>query len=137
MNCPKCHSENTQRLSVIYQSGTQLINTTSNTYGGGIGSGYGGGVATTNTSGTAQSYLAMKAAPPDKKKFKLASILIVAGILIGWASGSMILFLLPAAVGIFFGRKDYRYNKDVYPGLREEWRNSWHCNKCDAIYIQQ
>lgn len=39
MKCPKCESENTQRLEVAFHSGTQNISTTSNTAGVGIGSG--------------------------------------------------------------------------------------------------
>jgi hypothetical protein len=68
MKCPKCESENTQRLEVAFHSGTQNISTTSNTAGVGIGSGgrigFGGGVTT--TSGQSQSVLASACSPPAK-----------------------------------------------------------------------
>lgn len=40
MQCTQCSFDNVQKLGVIYQMGTQQINTTSRTSGGGAG--YGG-----------------------------------------------------------------------------------------------
>lgn len=134
MQCPKCNSDNTQRLSVIYQSGTQHISTTSRTYGGGGGSGFGVGGASTTTSGTSQSYLASKAAPPKKKPLALAIGIIVVGFLAFYVQ--FLLALLILAAGGFLAYKAFRYNKEVYPGLRQEWQRSWHCNKCGTIYIE-
>lgn len=135
MQCTQCNSDNTQRLSVIYQSGTQNISTTSRTYGGGGGSGFGLGAATTTTSGTAQSYLATKAAPPPKKSYKML-LLIVPGIAIGAFAENMLIAAIIGGFGAFLCYKSYRYNKDVYPGLRAIWLKSWHCNKCGTIYSE-
>ena len=44
MQCPKCQSDNTQRLQVVYGGGTQNISTSSSSViVGGVGSGMGGG----------------------------------------------------------------------------------------------
>lgn len=71
MQCPKCSSDNTQRLEVIYESGTQQIRIVSNTVGGGgaYGGGPFGGGAVTSTSGTQQTASAQKASPPGKKSY--------------------------------------------------------------------
>jgi len=80
MKCPKCESENTQRLEVAFHSGTQNISTTSNSAGVGIGSGgrvgFGGGV--TKTSGQSQSILAQQASPPAKLSYKWPVIILFA-----------------------------------------------------------
>lgn len=136
MHCTQCNSENTQRLSVIYQSGTQHISTTSRTYGGGGGSGFGVGAATTSTSGTAQSYLATKAAPPPKKSYKWIPLLVFIAVVIMVYTGNILLFGIIAGIAAFLFYKAFRYNKDVYPGLRAIWLKSWHCNKCGTIYSE-
>ena len=138
MQCTRCKSDNTQRLSVIYQSGTQQISTTSNTFGGGVGTGFGVGSATTSTSGTAQSYLAIKAAPPTKKSFKRALIFMFLWLLgFFYKEISFILFLPFLAAAIFFAYKSFRYNSNQYPALRQAWLMSWHCNKCGMVYADE
>jgi hypothetical protein len=139
MQCPQCNSDNTQRLSVIYQSGTQHISTTSTSFGGGGGTGFGVGSAVTNTSGTSRSYLAIKAAPPAKKTFKKATM-FASFWLLSWFLASTIpfpLFLPLLGIAIFSAYKAIRYNKDEYPGLRQTWLKSWHCNKCGTIYADE
>jgi hypothetical protein len=136
MECPLCKSENTQRLSIIYQSGTQQINTTSRTYGGGGGSGFGIGGAATTTSGTAQSYLASKAAPPPKKSYKWIPLIILAAIVVGIFAESVLLGGIIAGIAAFLGYKSFKYNKEVHPGMRAIWLKSWHCNKCGTIYTE-
>lgn len=135
MECPQCKSDNTQRLSVIYQSGTQQIQTRSRTYGGVGGSGFGLGGATTNTSGTQQSYLAQLAAPPKKKPLAVAVLLVLAGI----GCCMYVHALLGVALigtGAFLGYKAFTFNRDEYPGQYAIWQKSWHCNKCGATYEQ-
>lgn len=86
MQCTQCNSDNVQRLAVIYEGGTQKINTRSRTVGSGVGFGSGGlglglGSASTTTTGQSQSVLAKKAAPPQKKSYILPVALIIAGLL--------------------------------------------------------
>lgn len=136
MQCAQCNSENTQRLSVIFQSGTNHISTTSTTFGGGGGTGFGVGSATTTTSGTSRSYLAIKAAPPAKKSYKWVPLIIFIACVIGMYAENILLGGLVSAIAAYQFYKAFRYNKDVYPGLRAIWLKSWHCNKCGTIYSE-
>ena len=145
MKCPKCESENTQRLEVAFHSGTQNISTTSNTAGVGIGSGgrigFGGGVTT--TSGQSQSVLASACSPPAKKSYKWPAIVAFFGIgmgLSGFKDMSTVLTGLPLlGIGAFSGYVLYsrfQFNSQEWPKLYRYWSESWICHKCGGIYHQ-
>lgn len=140
MKSPKCESENTQRLEVAFQGGTQDISTTSKSVGVGIGSrgriGFGGGV--TKTSGQSQSILAQKATPPARKPYKEPIIIILGGVLffsIGQVSG---IVMGLAAVGIsgYLIYSRFQFNSQEWPKLYQHWSESWLCHKCGGIYHQ-
>lgn len=141
MKCPKCESENTQRLEVAFHSGTQNISTTSNSAGVGIGSGgrigFGGGV--TKTSGQSQSILALQAAPPAKQSYKYPLIGILLGpqlfFIIGGASG---IATALAAVGVsgYLIYSRFQFNSKEWPKIYQRWSESWLCHKCGGIYHQ-
>ena len=61
MKCTNCGSDNIQKLSLVHESGTSTINTT--TVGAGVGTG-GIGVGTAKTSGTQATNLSARVAPP-------------------------------------------------------------------------
>lgn len=140
MQCPACQSDNTQKLSLVYEQGTQNIRTTGRTYGGGGGIGRGGlgggfGSATTTTTGKQQTIAAQKAAPPDKKKIILPIIIIAVGIFLFFQMFP--LGLLVTAGGGFLFWKFYRYNSDTFPPLYAQWEKSWVCNKCGTVFTPQ
>ena len=139
MNCLKCGSDNCQRLEVVYESGTQQINTTSRTVGGGVArAGVGGGAAHTTTSGTSRSTLANKAAPPVKQSIGMFVIMIVIGIFM--LAGGWFLKLLGIAVigfAIYSMRNVLSYNKDEFPKKYNYWLNQWMCHKCGDIYHKE
>ncbi len=136
MNCPKCNSENVQRLSVIYQSGTHKINTSSTTVGGGYFSGPGIGIGSTATSGKQQSIIAKKAAPPSKRSY-LPLLLLVPGFLIfRYSDGGLnaligFILMLASVAWVYFA---YRYNSGEWREKQSIWEASWHCNRCGEIY---
>lgn len=143
--CPQCSSDNVQRLEVVYEQGTQNINTTSHSVGGGGGiggGGFGGGLgsATTRTSGTAQTSAAKKAAPPAKKGTVSVLIgLLIVGAVIGAMFDHFIglsIFLGLGFWGFTIFKKNSAYNNNVHPGLYQQWLKSWMCNKCGNIYEQ-
>jgi hypothetical protein len=143
MKCPKCESDNTQRLEVAFHSGTQNIATTSNTAGVGIGSGgrigFGGGVTT--TSGQSQSTLAAACAPPVKKKaFKRSSLVILSVFMLICTWQVHWVFFVISLLFIGFRWKinlaNAKYNADVWPPLYQRWSESWICHKCGGIYHQ-
>jgi predicted nucleic-acid-binding Zn-ribbon protein len=138
MQCPKCSSENTQRLELIFESGTQQIRTTSNTVGGGGGfggGGFGGGGVTT-TSGTQQTESAKKAAPPAKKSYAGAIILAVIAFPVIFNPSAMYILVAAGctALAVWLWRRASDYNTNVWPGLKKIWLESWMCNKCGNIY---
>jgi len=142
MECPQCKSDNVQKLSIIYQLGTQKINTSSRSFGSGVGGGRGGfiggfGSSSTTTTGTSQSLIAKMAAPPAKKTYVATVILfLIGGIIL--ATGSYIFIgLLLIGGGGFMAYKDYNYNQNEWPPINKNWQNSWHCNKCGEIYALQ
>lgn len=133
MNCPQCKSDNVQKLSVIYDAGTHKINTTSSTFGSGVGNrgGFGIGTATTRTQGTSQTKAAEKAAPPKKKNYMWAAIIIAVGLFLSIES---IAFILVLPIGGYLAYRAYTYNSVNYPPLFSAWEKQWMCNKCGEIY---
>ncbi|BBI99297.1 hypothetical protein FGKAn22_09900 [Ferrigenium kumadai] len=135
MQCPKCNSENTQRLEVVFHGGTQEINTTGTTVGGAHGGAFGIGGAVTKTKGQSQSILAQKSAPPSKKSFKAAVILFVIGILmLGGQGATAFLGFLLIAAGAYLGYKNFQFNSKEWPSLYQQWLDSWLCHKCGTTY---
>lgn len=141
MKCPKCESENTQRLEVAFHSGTQNISTTSNTAGVGIGSGgrigFGGGVTT--TSGQSQSVLAAACAPPAKKPYKWPLIGILLGSqlfsIIG-GIGGVVTALAVVGISGYLVYSRFQFNSQNWPKIYQRWTESWLCHKCGGIYHQ-
>jgi hypothetical protein len=119
MICKNCNSENTQKLSIIYENGTNNISTNSKTVGVGFGGGGGIGIgrSSTNTSGTSQSILAQKVSPPKKNSYFLAAFVMVLGAIFlcnvyelnikDSILGLIGIFLLGFGIKIF--RVNYRY----------------------------
>ena len=138
MQCPKCSSDNTQRLEVIFESGTQQIRTVSNTVGGGgaYGGGPFGGGAVTSTSGTQQTASAQKASPPTKKSYVGPILLAIVSVPVVFnPSLEYFLFAAPAmGLAYWLWRRASDYNTNVWPGLKKIWSESWMCNKCGNIY---
>jgi hypothetical protein len=133
MQCTKCNSDNTQRLEVVYENGTQNINTRSHSAGAGIGGSFGVGGVTTKTSGVSQSMVGEKASPPNQKSYKWSIIGAIAGILfLGTPLFGGPLLLISA----YFLYVAFNYNKSEWPPLYQHWQECWLCNKCGTIYHQ-
>jgi hypothetical protein len=134
MKCNKCDSDNTQTLEVVFQGGTQNIQASSTTVGGFGSTSFGLGGVVTSTSGTSQTMLAQKAAPPRKASL----ILPVLGAVIGFfwlSSPSLYVFaLLLISSGGYFGYKAVQFNSKKWPKLHQHWKESWMCNKCGNVY---
>ena len=140
MKCPKCESENTQRLEIAFNSGTQNISTSSRSTGIGIGSGgsIGIGMGRAKTSGQSQSILAQQAAPPRKKSYKWAVIATFLGLII-LATGQAMGILIGLAVIGLSGYRIYvtfKFNSREWPNHYQNWAKSWICHKCGDIYQQ-
>jgi len=145
MICKKCNSENTQKLSLIYENGTNNISTNSKTTGVGFGrGGIGIGSASTNTSGKSQSILAQKLSPPKKNSYLLAGFVMILGAVFSFNLfelsiknsffGLIGIFILAFGIKIF--RVNYKYNTNTFPKKYLEWTKTWHCNKCGNLYSE-
>jgi len=132
--CPHCNSQNTQKFSLIYRSGTADINLTTvkSTYGvGGLSAG------AASTSGTTQSHLASQCAPPEKRSYFLPVVGIFIGgcvlsLLVGaWVIDVMYLLLIGYIVLAI------RHNFQYYPMWLQEWNEKYICLRCDTIFLVQ
>jgi len=143
MKCNKCESDNTQRLEVAYQSGTQNISTQSNSVGLGFSGGrIGLAGGSTKTSGQTQSTLAVACSPPatkPTKNLKLAIggcvILIIMEIGQHWwlaVIASLVLVYLIRRL-----RSYSNFNLNEWPKFYQHWLDSWICHKCGNIYHQK
>jgi hypothetical protein len=133
MQCNKCNSDNTQRLEVIFQDGTQNINTKSTTIGGFGSRSLGIGGATTSTRGTSTTILAQKASPPRKASLGLPILAIISGFI--FLGNSLPIWgILMLGVGFYFGYKAIQFNSNKWPKLHQHWQDSWMCHKCGNIY---
>ena len=141
MKCPKCESENTQRLEVAYQSGTLNVSTSTNSTGIGFSGGrlgIAGGVST--TSGQTQSALAVVCSPPvikPTKALKWAIAACVYGILSGISMQWWVVSLINVALAVFCvhrHRSNSKFNSTEWPPLYRYWSESWICHKCGSNY---
>lgn len=141
MNCPTCQSENTQRLQIIYESGTQNISLSSSSFGQTYGPGGAPSTVTTTTTGTSVSQLASKCSPPLKSNSFSAVTLGIVSTFVWMFSNSFsnpwamkVLALGGFGVAVFLYQRARAYNSTQWPPLYEIWKRSWHCNRCGAIY---
>lgn len=152
--CPKCQSEDTQKISVIIEHGTTEIETETRSTGVGFGSrgSVGFGVGKSSTSGVAQTTLAKKFSeelntPASILQGIIGAILLVASIyvgikvggffsssFIGWSSG-IVLFLAAA----YFASTTILKPSDAAIALekrKELWKESGcYCNRCGNPFI--
>ena len=135
MQCPKCQSENTQRLQVIYDAGTHQISTSSTSFIAGSGTDFGGGgTASTSTTGTSQSNMASKAAPPSKKLIQIGGWMIAIGVFTQTTNNYKLIGLGLIVGGVYLIQQARKYNATEWVALRNRWENSWMCNKCGNMY---
>lgn len=141
MNCPTCKSDNTQRLQIIYESGTHHISMSSSSVGQTYGDYGAPSTVTTTTTGTSVSQLAGKCSPPLKSSLAFAVSLGTAAMIVWMFSNSFsnpggmkILAVGGFGVAVFLFKRARAYNTIQWPPLYETWKRSWHCNRCGAIY---
>lgn len=137
-HCGSCASEDIQKLSMVYESGTSRIDARTSGTSTGFGVARGGlGVGTafnsSRTRGTQMSELAKRAAPPKAK-------LAIGWIFIGLFGSFLVAALLGIGVAILFvalcgflAFKGFKYNGAVFPPLRATWEQSWLCHRCGTI----
>lgn len=143
MNCPKCNSDNTQTLPVIYESGTSDEQTTSHTHGGGFFSLTPSFRAKSTATSTSQSIAAQNASPPAKKKLRGLVVITVASAAYGLSTfssgfnlGQLIVGLAVAGGFGYLAFSRFQHNSKVWPGHFQAWQASWKCHKCGTVFQQ-
>ena len=134
--CTKCGSAEVRRLSLIYEEGLSHSATQSQTAFGGASF---GSTASTFSTGTSQTALSKKAAPPTKKHTILLALL--AGFLGFCTVAGLANFSFWALV---FGGLTYwaamkslkakAYNATVFPDEHARWLRSFMCNRCGGVF---
>ncbi len=128
--CPKCHSENTQKLSIIYGAGTSGVDLS--TVGAGVASGLGVGAAA--TTGKTQSALAKKYAPPQKiQLFATTVALLVIGGFFSIFFGAAA-FFIAAGIAVFFIFRAVKHNTKQYPVEYAAWDKKFLCLRCENVF---
>ncbi len=129
--CPKCHSENTQKLSIIYGAGTSGVDLS--TVGAGVASGFGVGAAA--TTGKTQSHLAKKYAPPQKIDLfgPTVALLVIGGFLSIFFDA--IAFYIAAGIAVFFVIRAVKHNTKEYPAKFAAWDRKFLCLRCENVFV--
>jgi hypothetical protein len=135
--CPKCQSDNSRRLSLIYM---ENVSNTTSSISGSVGSKF----AAFYKDETSTTSLGKATSPPSKPKF--IPLLILKAIAIEWVilmiltsifhasflAGLTLLIGLP--LYLFWAlRKNIQYNR-LYPKLYRKWSNSFMCQRCGTIF---
>jgi len=134
--CKSCGSSQVRRLSMIYEEGLSHSATQSQTAFGGAGFGT---TASTFSTGTSQTALSKKAAPPTKKHTILLALL--AGFLgfctvAGLANFSFwaLVFGGLTYLAVMKTLKAKAYNAMVFPQEHARWERSFMCNRCGGVF---
>ena len=134
--CPKCGSENIQSYEVIYTGGrSSHVSTTES-----VSAGTDFNIGHATTSGNSVSHLAQTCAPPVKQESHGCGCLLMIIVL---AFVAAIIHPVAAAVVLIALFMLYRsMNKDVeeyntkkYPGLYNQWLNSYYCHRCGHRFV--
>jgi hypothetical protein len=137
--CPVCGSENTQKVSLIYSAGTSSTNST--TIGAGV-VGHKGAVGLGSTQSNAQSALAQRCAPPQKRDADRQGCWALLGIIPAMILAAIfnsnllgiVAWLLLAGALLASTRGAMRYNREVYPRQYEAWNKRMLCLRCDNMF---
>ena len=152
VECPRCNSEQVQKLSVIYESGVAVINTTSAGYGiGATGQGLGGGFGAAATRGVQVTALAAKAAPPARRNAGRPAIwMLFCGFLpfmLHWFDSNGLGPPTPpivmyssfgiAAFAFLILVSNAFWNSTEWPKLYRHWERMYMCNRCGTMLVAE
>jgi predicted RNA-binding Zn-ribbon protein involved in translation (DUF1610 family) len=146
-SCPSCGSENTQRLSTAYMSGVSSFSAVMSGFGWAGGPAGGSGWLT----GVSQTQMSEMAAPPPKKRYRGALLLLLSSPFLGPAPFALLESLngvrpiyeeMAVALGtgfliaaLLWLGSAYIYNKRVWPTRCREWHRRFLCLRCGMIFV--
>jgi len=132
--CPKCGSDNTQKLSLAVEGGT--FSNRGMTVGVGA-TGGGAGLMAASTKGSSTSKLAQKHEAPEKLPgirggLVIAVIAWIVSLFVGsWAFALGCLIAASAAIWATV------YNFKYYPGDLTEWNAKFLCLRCSEVFTPE
>ena len=146
-SCPTCGSENTQRLSTVHMAGVSKYSAVISGCGWAGGPAGGSGWLT----GVSQTQISEMAAPPSKKRYRGAILLLISSPFLGpapfasleslngvrpvYESAAVVLgtgFLIAALLWL---ASTYAYNRRVWPKRCREWHRRFLCLRCGMIFV--
>lgn len=131
LECPKCGSENTQKLSLAVEAGTF----SSNSFSFGIGgAGTSMGVLGASTSGASTSKMAQKFAAPEKMPVigGFLAIMLLAAIAAFFFGG--IAITVGFWIGVVAAILALAYNLTSFPREFAEWNAKFLCLRCAEVF---
>lgn len=123
LNCPCCHSENTQRVSIAYANGTKSISATT------IGVG-----AFAGTNGTSQSLAAANLAPPKPARIGMASLLLWILALFFAAKVGIWAIVAAIVIQLVIVWHALKANDDCDAYIRDTWNHLMVCGRCGNVW---
>lgn len=131
LQCTKCGSDNTQKLSLAVEGGT--FSGSSFSIGAG-GSRNGGGMFGASTTGSSKSHLAEKYAAPEKLPVIGAFFLVmlfaaIAAIFVGYAA-----IEIGVILATLLALRSFRKNQKYYPTALAEWQARYICLRCSEVF---
>ncbi len=141
MKCPKCESDNTQKLSLVYASGVSDVNTTTSGVGVGMGfSSIGVGLGSETSKGTQQTLLSQASAPPQEIRYYVVFIIavILSGMTIYFLNYiflSYVIIFSIACGAVFWLKKLHYYNSVIFVRDYNTWNSQYMCLKCACNFI--
>jgi len=139
MDCPRCGSQKTQPLKLIYQSGVTQVNVFHRLHGaGGLVRGH------IQSDGSQQTLLAQSIAPPVRRSASFAGwcFVIAAMVLFDiWRTPRFgpverfesVVAIAALVLGFVLARVVGKINEGVATEY-ERWLRSWLCHRCGALY---
>lgn len=125
--CPNCQSENVQKCSIIYQSGTS-----------GSDSATVADKFIAVTKGATMTNLARELAPPQMKEISWGWVIFWAVCAFICLGESTILFLCGLMLCGFFLKDNLdkqNYNDKIFPVEYNLWLHSYFCHRCGNIFV--
>lgn len=146
LTCPKCSSDQTQKITAIVSSGTtHSIGRTNSVGVASVGGKMALGTSTGTTRTTSTSVLASKLNAPVKKSESYLLAFIFVMCLFGWipvAIFHIFGILISAGFGYWLFVKLKKnaeaakaYNRDVFPNQFSAWDQGFYCHRCEHSFI--
>lgn len=146
MPCPICHSDDVQKLRLIYEFGTIQAHITSHIAARLFGADWAGRAMIVFTWGTRKTLAAHTASPPRKRSYRLSLVMLAVSCFVLWAYyltgylsayGWLCLAIVLLILSFLNSINAYRYNSRIWPNKYRDWNSLWYCRKCGTEHYKK